>query len=107
MNIYLIGGQDWNRFKRMCMGRNYQQWEEADRIWKKTKSFICTTSYWTVQYAMHVGALDNNTEFEVEEDATKAQIKSIIASVEFIRQKAPKMLSLVQDINFQADGQIK
>ena len=75
MNIYLIGGQDWNRFKRMCMGRNYQQWEEADRIWKKTKSFICTTSYWTVQYAMHVGALDNNTEFEVEEDATKAQIK--------------------------------
>ena len=75
MNIYLIGGQDWNRFKRMCMGRDYQAWDEADRIWKRTKSFICTTSYWTVQYAMHVGALDNNTEFEVEEDATKAQIK--------------------------------
>ena len=59
----------------MYKRQNYQQWEEADRIWKKTKSFICTTSYWTVQYAMHVGALDNNTEFEVEEDATKAQIK--------------------------------
>tara|TARA_B100001996_G_scaffold382988_1_gene376650 strand:- start:1093 stop:3270 length:2178 start_codon:yes stop_codon:yes gene_type:complete len=75
MNIYLLGSGEWSRFKRHCMGRDYSGWEEADKQWKKTKAFICTTSYWTVQYALHTGALDNDTEFEVEEDATKAQIK--------------------------------
>ena len=33
----------------------------------------------TVQYALHIKALDNDTDFEVAEDATKAQIKRAFA----------------------------
>ena len=46
---------------------------------KKTKAFICTSSAYTVQYALHAKALENETEFEVAEDATKAQIKRAFA----------------------------
>ncbi len=93
MNIYLLGGQDWNRFKRLCMGRNYEAWEDADRVWRKTKSFICTTSYWTVQYALSVGALNNDAEFEVQDDATKAQIKKAFTKSLGAKKMNKKILS--------------
>tara|TARA_B100000287_G_scaffold151163_1_gene142985 strand:+ start:364 stop:2520 length:2157 start_codon:yes stop_codon:yes gene_type:complete len=79
MNIRLIGKNDWRQFKRQCLGHDYDAWERADAEWKKTKSFICTSSYYTVQYALHVGALDSDTEFEVAEDANKTQIKRAFA----------------------------
>ena len=77
MNIRLITGNDWGRFKSSCLGSTVSQEEisKADQVWRRTKSFICTSSFWTVQYALHINALDNNAEFEVQEDATKAQIK--------------------------------
>ena len=58
----------------MCI-RDREEISKADQVWRRTKSFICTSSFWTVQYALHINALDNNAEFEVQEDATKAQIK--------------------------------
>ena len=79
MNIRLIGKNDWRMFKRQCLGPDYDAWERADAEWKKTRSFICTSSYYTVQYALHVGALDADTEFEVAEDANKTQIKRAFA----------------------------
>ena len=79
MNIRLIGKNDWRQFKRQCLGHDYDAWERADAEWKKTRSFICTSSYYTVQYALHVGALDSDTEFEVAEDANKTQIKRAFA----------------------------
>ena len=81
MNIRLVAGNDWYRFKRGCLGYEYgegndQAWAEADREWKKTRSFICLSSAYTVQYAMAVSALNNDAEFEIEkEDYTKADIK--------------------------------
>ena len=75
MNIRLINGSDWNRFKRHCLGFDMDAWDRADREWKKTKSFICLSSAYTVQFAIAAGALDNDAEFEVEEGANKTQIK--------------------------------
>jgi len=92
MNIYLLGGQDWNRFKRYCMGRNYEAWEDADRVWRKTKSFICTTSYWTVQYALSVGALNTDTEFEPKSDS-KADIKRAFTKSLGAKKMNKKILS--------------
>ena len=79
MNIRLIGGNEWYRFKRACLGYDEEKIAAADAIWRKTKSFICTSSAYTIQYALHVKALDNDVEFEVAEDATKAQIKRAFA----------------------------
>ena len=79
MNIRLIGGNDWYRFKRACLGYDEVKIAAADAVWRRTKSFICTSSAYTIQYALHVKALDNDVEFEVAEDATKAQIKRAFA----------------------------
>ena len=42
---------------------------------EENKSFICASSYWTVQYGLAASALKNDSEFDVDENATKAQIK--------------------------------
>ena len=83
MNIRLITGNDWYRFKRSCLGYEFDgdlndntAWAEADREWKKTRSFICLSSAYTVQYALAISALNTDDEFTIEkEDPTKADIK--------------------------------
>ena len=83
MNIRLITGNDWYRFKRSCLGYEFDgnlndntAWADADREWKKTRSFICLSSAYTVQYALAISALNTDDEFTIEkEDPTKAEIK--------------------------------
>ncbi len=83
MNIRLISGNDWYRFKRSCLGYEFDgdlndntAWADADREWKKTRSFICLSSAYTVQYALAISALNTEDEFTIEkEDPTKAEIK--------------------------------
>ena len=78
MNIRLLSQGEWHRFKSDCFDNleySEQRVLDANAQWKKTKTFICATSYWTVQYGLATAALKNNAEFEVEESATKAQIK--------------------------------
>ena len=60
-----------------CFGEEYTEENvaRANAEWKKTKSFICATSYWTVQYGLASASLNTDAEFDVAEDATKAQIK--------------------------------
>ena len=76
MNIRLLASGEWHRFKQSCLGEyNEENVKRADQIWRKTKTFICTASAWTVQYGLAASALNSDAEFEVAEDATKAQIK--------------------------------
>ena len=78
MNIRLLGQGEWHRFKMDCFGDddyNETNIARANAEWKKTKSFICASSYWTVQYGLAAAALKNDAEFDVDENATKAQIK--------------------------------
>ena len=82
MNIRLVTGNDWYRFKRQCLGYEFDgdlndntAWQEADKEWKKTRSFICLSSAYTVQYALAISALNADDAFEVKEDAKKADIK--------------------------------
>ena len=82
MNIRLVTGNDWYRFKRQCLGYEFDgnlndntAWVEADKEWKKTRSFICLSSAYTVQYALAISALNADDTFEVKEDAKKADIK--------------------------------
>ena len=77
MNIRLLASGEWHRFKQSCLGHEYNEENVklADAQWRKTKTFICTASAWSVQYGLAASALKNDAEFEVAEDATKAQIK--------------------------------
>ena len=94
MNIRLCTGGDWSRFKRECLGYdNPEGYAKADAQWKKTKSFICSSSAFTVQYALSIGALSNDAEFEVVEDATKAQIRSAFKKSLNAKKMNKKILS--------------
>ena len=76
MNIRLCTGSEWNRFKRSCLGGgNWDAYSAADAEWRKTRSFICLSSAYTVQYALATSALNADDTFEVKEDAKKADIK--------------------------------
>ena len=52
-------------------------WEDEDMIkdWKKTKSFTIKNSGYDAYFGMSANSLAEDTEFEVDDDATKAQIK--------------------------------
>ena len=53
--------------------------------WKKVKSFAIKNSGYHTYFGLSANALANDDEFEVEEDATKAQIKR--AFVKSLRSK--------------------
>ena len=76
MNIRLLGSGEWHRFKVDCFGDQYTEENvaRANAEWKKTKSFICASSYWTVQYGLAASALNTDSEFEPKSDS-KADIK--------------------------------
>ena len=82
MNIRLLGSGEWHRFKIDCLGDQYTEENvaRADAEWKKTKSFICASSYWTVQYGLAASALKNDAEFEPKSDS-KADIKRAFSQV--------------------------
>ena len=52
-------------------------WEDEDMIkdWKKTKSFTIKNSGYDAYFGMSSSTLSEDADFEVEDDATKAQIK--------------------------------
>ena len=76
MNIRLLAQGEWHRFKRDCFGDEYneEKVERANAEWKKTKSFICASSAWTIQYGLASSALNSDSEFEPKSDS-KADIK--------------------------------
>ena len=49
--------------------------EKLEREWKRNKSFTIKNSGYDAYFAMSSTVLAEDAEFEVEEDATKAQIK--------------------------------
>ena len=49
--------------------------EDHSKEWKKNRSFIIQGSGYDAYFVMSSNILAQDTEFEVEEDATKAQIK--------------------------------
>ena len=46
------------------------------KVWKKHKSCSIKNSGYHTYFGLSSSALDNETEFEVNDDATKAQIRS-------------------------------
>ena len=95
MNIRLLASGEWHRFKQSCLGHEYNEEnvKRADQIWRKTKTFICTASAWSVQYGLAASALKNDAEFEVDENATKAQIKKAFTKSLGSKKMNKKILS--------------
>ena len=62
-------------FIRQYCGYSGKEFERATKDWKKTKSFSIKCSGYDSYFGLFASALSSDDEFEVESDATKAQIK--------------------------------
>ena len=74
IGIRLVGGRDANYFIRQNLGYNDEA-EKYARMFRKDKSVALLDVGYDVYFGMSAKSLANDSEFDVQEDATKAQIK--------------------------------
>ena len=76
IGIRVLGNRDASQFLRRYTGYDEGNgYEDMMKIWKKEKSFTIKTSGYHSYFGLSSSALSNDDEFEVDDDATKAQIK--------------------------------
>ena len=76
IGIRVLSSRDANRFIQLYHSWKDKKYEEIQSDWKKNKSFIITNSGYDAYFGMSATALSQQSEFEVSDDASKAQIKS-------------------------------
>lgn len=75
----LGGGRSINHFVGLYHNHYDKDYEKIMSDWKKNRSCIITGSGYHAYFGLSGSALSQDSEFEVKEDATKAQIKSAFA----------------------------
>ena len=75
IGIRILGGRDASHFIKSYIEEGDSSYEKLMKNWKKEKAFSIKTSGYHSYFGLSSSALSNDDEFEVQEDATKAQIK--------------------------------
>jgi hypothetical protein len=76
IGIRVLSNRDASQFLRRYTGYDEGNgYENMMKVWKKEKSFTIKTSGYHSYFGLSSSALANEDEFEVKQDATKAQIK--------------------------------
>ena len=75
IGIRVISSREGGSFIRRYYGYEGEAMERMVARWKKEKCFAIKTSGYDTYFGMSSTALNNDGEFEVKEDATKAEIK--------------------------------
>jgi hypothetical protein len=76
IGIRVLESRNFSRFVQMYHSQLDKDYEKIQSDWKKLKSFTITKSGYDAYFGMSSTALSQNTEFEVEDGATKSQIRS-------------------------------
>ncbi len=76
IGIRIIASRDANYFLRTYLEYRTDEIEKYMKIWRKQKAFSIKNIGYDTYFGLSSSALDNDTEFEVKEDATKSQIRS-------------------------------
>ena len=76
IGIRIMEGRNVSRFINLYHSDSDKQYGVIQNDWKKHKSFTITNSGYDAYFGMSATALSQDSEFEVSDDATKAQIKS-------------------------------
>ena len=79
IGIRVMDSRDAGYFVRKYLGYDCDVYEKVMKRWKKEKSFGLKTDGYHKYFGISSSALSNDSEFEVQEDATKAQIKKAFA----------------------------
>jgi len=75
IGIRVLASRDAGQFVRTYTGYEGNEYETIMKRWKKEKSFAIKTSGYHTYFGLSSTALANDDEFEVKEDASKAEIK--------------------------------
>ena len=78
IGIRVIANREAMRFARLYF-TNPEEHVKLENQWKKQKSFTIKTSGYDAYFALSSSNLADDAEFDVKEDATKAQIKRAFA----------------------------
>ena len=76
IGIRLLESRDANSFIRRAYGWNSEKTEKTIKIWRKERAFALYESGYHTYFAISANSLANDSEFDVDEGATKAKIKS-------------------------------
>ena len=88
VGIRLMEGGAARRFISQHSEFDYNQCELLMKLWKKNKSISISNVGYTKFFGMSSNSLSNDSNFEVDEDATKAQIKRA-----FVKSRSKKKLN--------------
>jgi len=75
IGIRLLGSRDANSFIKLYHS-NHNNITKLQTEWRKEKSFVIRNSGYDAYFALSCNALSQEVEFDVDEGATKAKIKS-------------------------------
>ena len=76
IGIRVLESRNLSYFVKTYHDQYTDEYDEIMKDWKKLKSFTITNSGYDAYFGMSATALADNSEFEVDEGATKAKIKS-------------------------------
>ena len=72
IGIRVLNNRDAKSFMRLY---DYREYDRMVQEWRKTKTFTVKDSGYDAYFAMSANSLAEDAEFDVDDDATKAQIK--------------------------------
>ena len=76
VGIRVLEGRDANGFLRLYHDQNSDTFRKLQNEWRKQRSFTIKTSGYHAYFALSATSLSQDSDFEVDEGATKAKIKS-------------------------------
>jgi hypothetical protein len=76
IGIRILPGRDAHRFINFYHSSSDKNYVKIQNDWKKLKSFTITNSGYDAYFGMSSSALSQDADFDVANDATKAQIKT-------------------------------
>ena len=93
IGIRVCATRDFSSFLRDGLDQECKQYEKILNEWRKSRAVSFDGYGYNKQFAIASSALNNDTEFEVKEDATKAQIKRAFGKSLKTKKMNKKILS--------------
>ena len=98
IGIRLLNGSEARRFIGHGSGYSYDETDKLMKKWKKEKSVALDNTGYKKYFGMSSSAIANDGEFEVDEDATKAQIKRAFVKSRGAKKLNKKILSQFMEL---------
>jgi hypothetical protein len=93
IGIRVLESRDANSFIRRFTGWGSKEFDTVQRTWKKQKSFAIHSSGYHTYFGLSSTGLSSNSEFDVDDGASKAKIKSAFAKSLKSKKMNKKVLS--------------